>query len=93
MSLEYLRGELLFALGQYDDAERWFSTWSNADLADPFLAPRTRRLAQLEERRGKTQKAIAYYEQFVELWKDCDPGLRPQVDEARTHLAALEKNR
>ncbi len=64
-----------------------------ADMADLFLAPKTRRLAQIEEKRGNRQKAIAYYQQFVELWKDCDPELRLQVDEVRARLAALEKAR
>ena len=35
------------------------------------------------------RKAGHYYARFVELWKDCDPELRPQVDEARRRLAKL----
>jgi hypothetical protein len=38
---------------------------------------------------GNTKSATAYYARFVDLWKDCDPELRPQVDEARARLAAL----
>ena len=56
---------------------------------DWYLAPRMRRLGQIEERRGNKQKAIAYYERFVELWRDCDPELRPQVDEATARLSAM----
>jgi hypothetical protein len=34
-------------------------------------------------RRGETEKAREYYNRFAELWKDCDPKLRPQVIQAR----------
>ena len=54
------------------------------------MAPRARRLAQIYERRGDKAKAIAQYERFIELWSECDPDLRPQVDEARGRLAALK---
>jgi tetratricopeptide (TPR) repeat protein len=42
-----------------------------------------RRLGELYERQGQKDKARMYYSRFVELWKDCDPELRPEVDEAR----------
>ena len=42
-----------------------------------------RRLGELYRRRGETEKAREYYNRFAELWKDCDPKLRPQVIRAR----------
>jgi serine/threonine-protein kinase len=42
-----------------------------------------RRLGELYRWRGDSGKARAYSTRFVELWKDCDPRLRPQVIQAR----------
>jgi tetratricopeptide (TPR) repeat protein len=84
----YERAELLYQLMRYDDAERWFLTNERFHGIE-FQAPRARRLAQIEDRRGNTKKAIAYYERFVDLWSACDPELRPQVDAANARLAAL----
>jgi tetratricopeptide (TPR) repeat protein len=84
--IQFFRAELLLALGREDEAARWFAAHH---YADEFLAPRFRRLAQIEERRGNREKAIAYYSRFVDLWKDCDPELRPQVADAEAHLTAL----
>jgi hypothetical protein len=37
-----------------------------------------------------TKKAMYHYGRFVELWKDCDPELRPLVDAAAERLGQLE---
>ncbi|GAB4325120.1 MAG: hypothetical protein Kow0074_18550 [Candidatus Zixiibacteriota bacterium] len=47
-------------------------------------------LARAYEMSGWTEKAIARYEHFLELWRDADPGIR-EVDDARARLAALEQ--
>jgi tRNA A-37 threonylcarbamoyl transferase component Bud32/tetratricopeptide (TPR) repeat protein len=57
---------------------------------DPwFLAPTLFRLGELHEARGDTAKAVEYYGQFAELWKDADPELQPRVKEARARIARL----
>jgi len=86
----YLKGEVLLQLGRNDEAARQFETMRTLEQ---FMVPRFRRLAQIEERRGNTDKAIHYYKRFIGWWKDCDPELRPQLDEARVRLAALEQAR
>ena len=48
-----------------------------------------RRLGELYEERGEREKAVEYYNKFVELWKDADPELQPQVEDVRRRLAAL----
>jgi tetratricopeptide (TPR) repeat protein len=53
------------------------------------LAPLYRRLGELHEQRGEREKAAHYYTRFVDLWKDCDPELRPQVDEVRRRVSQL----
>jgi tetratricopeptide (TPR) repeat protein len=54
----------------------------------PFVL---RRLGQLHESRGHREQAIDYYSQFIDLWKDADPELQPQVEEARAALARLAR--
>jgi tetratricopeptide (TPR) repeat protein len=47
------------------------------------LAGIYRRLGELYRQRGETEKARSYSNRFVELWKNCDPKLQPQVVQAR----------
>jgi tetratricopeptide (TPR) repeat protein len=56
-----------------------------------FLPGIHKRLGELYEAKGETQKAISHYTTFIELWKNADKELQPKVAEARTRLAALEK--
>ena len=51
-----------------------------------------RRLGELYEGRGDRAKAASYYAQFVELWKHCDPELKPQVHDVRARLARLDES-
>jgi tetratricopeptide (TPR) repeat protein len=52
----------------------------------PFVL---QRLGQLHESLGHRDRAIDYFSQFIDLWKDADPKLQPQVEEAREALARL----
>ncbi|UCF21026.1 MAG: hypothetical protein JSU87_06455 [Gemmatimonadota bacterium] len=45
--------------------------------------------AAVYERLGETDKAVAHYERFVELMRDCDPEFRPLLERAEERLAAL----
>jgi tetratricopeptide (TPR) repeat protein len=57
------------------------------------IGPSYRRLGELHERRGDREKAIDYYTRFVELWKDADPELQPQVRDVRSRLVTLARTR
>jgi len=52
----------------------------------PFVL---RRLGELHESLSHRDQAIDYYSQFIDLWKDADPELQPQVEAARQALARL----
>ena len=40
------------------------------------------------ERSGWNKKAIEQYEEFLEIWKDADPGI-PEVEDAKERLEKL----
>jgi len=48
-----------------------------------------RRLGELHASLGHREQAIDYYSRFIELWKDADPDLMPQVEAAREARARL----
>jgi len=56
-----------------------------------FLPGTLKRLSELYEQKGDAAKAIAYGRRFIELWKDADPELQPQVTEMRSRVARLSK--
>ena len=53
------------------------------------LAPVLRRTGELYEARGDRTRAVATYQRFVDLWRNADPELQPQVVEVKRRLAAL----
>jgi tetratricopeptide (TPR) repeat protein/tRNA A-37 threonylcarbamoyl transferase component Bud32 len=53
------------------------------------LALTHKRLGELYEQRGDVDKAAEHYGEFVDLWKDADPELQPQVDDVRQRIARL----
>jgi tetratricopeptide (TPR) repeat protein/TolB-like protein len=72
--------EKYFDSGYYD---RLFNT----DVFD--RAPSARRLGELYEAKGDRAKAAHYYQMFVDLWKNAEPALQPQVADVKRRLARL----
>ena len=54
------------------------------------LAPAHKRLGELYEHRGDRERSRHHYTRFVELWRDCDPELRPAVIEVQQKLSREE---
>ena len=54
-----------------------------------YLANSLERLAQLEDAAGDFEAASLRYAEFVELWTDADPELRPRVEAARERLEEI----
>ena len=48
-----------------------------------------RRLGELYEAKGDRTRAAAHYAAFVDLWKNADPDLQPQVADVRKRLAEV----
>jgi tetratricopeptide (TPR) repeat protein len=87
----FVLAELLAELGRNEEALRWYHTAGKQSLYDIiYLAPAHFKSAQICERLGRTSDAMDHYERFIELWKDCDAELRPQLEEASQALARLK---
>ena len=70
------------------DATR-LGSWRVGDDDATQLAPAHKRLGELYELRGDRERARRHYGRFIELWKNCDPELRPQVEETKQRLLQL----
>jgi len=66
-------------LSRYD-SERAF--WVPGTVKDHYI------LGTAYEKSGWTSKAIEQYQEFLETWKDADPGI-PEIEDARQRLARL----
>jgi tRNA A-37 threonylcarbamoyl transferase component Bud32/tetratricopeptide (TPR) repeat protein len=53
------------------------------------LAGIHKRLGELYEAKGNREKAASHYAAFIQLWKNADPELQPQVEDVRRRLARL----
>jgi tetratricopeptide (TPR) repeat protein len=86
----FRHGQALAAMKQDTAAIRWFSSFDASSSDDlMYLAPSRLERGQLEERLGRTAQAANDYREFIRLWSNPDPELRPLVDEAQHRLAAL----
>jgi tetratricopeptide (TPR) repeat protein len=86
----YVRAGLEAVQGDPRRAIELFSGFEGYSAYDVmYAAPSHLRRAILYERLGDTRAAASHYARFLELWKDCDPELRPLVDQARAGLARV----
>jgi DNA-binding SARP family transcriptional activator/tetratricopeptide (TPR) repeat protein len=87
-----LRAEVHRALGQREEALRWYATFPDASGYDFAFLPFTYlRRAELLDAAGDRVAAARYYARFATLWRDCDPELRPLVLRAEARAAALRR--
>jgi tetratricopeptide (TPR) repeat protein len=83
------------AAGNSDSALAVYERYANSSW--PFRlfidytqrAAAYRRLGELYEGQGDREKALAYYDELVELWQDADPELQPMVHDIRRRMARL----
>jgi tetratricopeptide (TPR) repeat protein len=85
-------GDVDSALAIY---QQYLASTENFRLeSDPYnLAPILRRTGELYEARGDQKRAMQAYQRFVDLWRDADRDLQPQVTEVRHRMAALASER
>lgn len=53
------------------------------------LAAVHKRLDELYDAKGDTQRAASHYVAFINLWRNADPELQPRVQDAKNRLARL----
>ena len=94
-------GQAYDRAGERDSAitvyERYITTpdisrlWGTLRLGNDGtqLALAHKRLGELYEQRGERQRARDHFARFVELWRECDPELRPAVNEVKQRLLQL----
>jgi tetratricopeptide (TPR) repeat protein/tRNA A-37 threonylcarbamoyl transferase component Bud32 len=58
-----------------------------------WLARTHKRLGELYEAKGDTEKAIEHFARFVNLWRDAEPELQPQVQDVSQRLERLRAGR
>ena len=73
--------------------ERYIASPSTGSFAQDasWLGGIRKRLGELYEAKGDIQRAASNYLAFIELWKNADPELQPQVAEVRKRLAGLKE--
>lgn len=76
------------AFAAYQRAGAAGTVWkAQADVY--YLAPALMRLGELYEERKDTERALQSYSRFLDVWKNADPSLQPQVREVKTRMAKL----
>ncbi|HXV85875.1 MAG TPA: tetratricopeptide repeat protein, partial [Gemmatimonadales bacterium] len=81
--------------GRPDSAIAYYQQWVNSKgwgrlgWDGGLLWLVRRRLGELYEAKGDRQKAIAYYSDLLEQWKNADPELQPIVRDVRERVARL----
>lgn len=87
----FVLAEALAAAGRDEEALRWYDSFAHVSSFDGIYdAPARFRRGEIYERLGQRIKARQEYSRFIDLWKDCDPELRPQLLEAERRVARLE---
>ena len=84
----YESGDLESARDQYEEITTFTST--RLQYGDIY-AKSFYMVGKIYEEQGDTSNAIEYYEKFLNLWKDADPGIA-EVEDARVKLANLTTN-
>src|SRR5262245_59936436 len=81
--------------GMSDSALKYYDLYVSAYDYERYnsdqwlVAQFNRRLGELYEQKGDRQKAARHYQNFVNLWKNADADLQPQVEEIRRRLSRL----
>lgn len=89
----FYRGEALRVSGRLDEALRWYGAVGGPTTSGWYTAPVLLRQAQVLEQLGRGKEALPKYQEFLARWRDCDVSLKPYVEDARAHLAALLRER
>ncbi|HET6577730.1 MAG TPA: BTAD domain-containing putative transcriptional regulator [Gemmatimonadales bacterium] len=86
----WLRAELLQQLERYEEALRWYASIVQSSLFElAYLAPSHLNRARIHDRLGDRLRAASHYRRVLAAWNECDPELRPVIDEAAGRLQRM----
>jgi len=82
--------------GQSDSAIAVYSRYTQARAVNivqraTWLPMIHRRLGELYDAKGNVEQALTHYTQFVELWKNADSDMQPQVQKVRDRIRELQR--
>jgi tetratricopeptide (TPR) repeat protein len=88
----FTRAELLRAKGRGEEALGWYrGVGDNTTQELAFLGPATLAQARIQRALGRRREAAELYDQFLALWRECDPGLKPMLDQAAVERVSLSE--
>jgi tetratricopeptide (TPR) repeat protein len=87
-----LRAMFLAETGRTREA---LQAWDALDVyngVDPVFVPAAQLAkAKIYDKADDRDAAISHYERFAELWKNCEPALRPEVEAAQRRIVQLRQ--
>ena len=93
--LVFRQGQILEQLDRLEEAVSVYTSFTDDTIPSHFesrasnIAPAYFRLGELHSRLGNTDEAIETYSQFIDIWKNADGELQPQVAYARDRIGRL----
>jgi len=88
----FLRAELLERTGRLREADDWYASVPHGAWMDYiYLAPAHLRRGRIQEQLGDPAAASEHYRKAAELWRDSDPELASQYQDALRGLRRTEK--
>ena len=90
LSEPWLRAGLLEGLGRQREALALYDALSFYNVIDPVFVPMAHlRKAKVLDGLGEPEAAAEHYQRFIELWNDCEPAERPELELARARVLQL----
>ncbi|HJR50534.1 MAG TPA: protein kinase [Gemmatimonadales bacterium] len=88
----FTRAELLREKGSGEEALGWYRGLSqNTTQELVFLGPVTLAEARIQRALGRLREAARSYDEFLALWRESDPELKPMLDQAAAERASLSE--
>jgi hypothetical protein len=86
----FARAERLRERGSGESALGWYRGLSqNSTQELVLLGPATLAEARIQRALGRPREAARLYDAFLALWRECDPELKPMLDQAAAERASL----
>ena len=88
----FTRAELLRKMGSREEALGWYrGLGQNTTQELVFLGPATLAEARIQRALGRPREAATLYGEFLALWRESDPELKPMLDQAAAERASLSE--